>query len=207
MQDIKYNAKCECLPTQFLQLYFYPASHIFHADIHMEFNDVLRKRKMVRRYRPGRLPDRIISKLIENASRAPSAGHTQVQEFVIVKDPETKKKLRQASVNQSQVEDAPVLIVVCSNTSRSVGRYGRRGSEFYSVIDGAFSSMLILLTAVSEGIGAGFVGAFEDDKVSEILGLPDDVRPIGIVALGYPDEQPERLSRIPRVRLVHYERW
>jgi nitroreductase len=173
----------------------------------MESNEVVRKRKMVRTYRPGHLPDSIISKLIENASRAPSAGHTQVQEFVIVKDPETKKKLRQVSANQSQVEDAPVLIVVCSNTSRSVGRYGRHRREFYSVIDGAFCSMLILLTAVNEGIGAGFVGAFEDDKVSEILGLPDDVRPIGIVALGYPDEQPERLSRIPRVRLVHYERW
>ena len=73
------------------------------------------------------------------------------------------------------------MIVVCSNTSRSEERYGRRGREFYSVIDGAFASMLILLTAVNERIGAGFVGAFEDDKVSEILKLPRYVKPVGII--------------------------
>jgi nitroreductase len=173
----------------------------------MEFNDVLRKRKMVRRYLPKQIPDNIIKKLIENASRSPSAGHTQVQEFIIVKDPAIKKELRQASVNQTHVEDAPVLIVVCSNTSRSVGRYGQRGREFYSVIDGAFASMLILLTAVDQGIGAGFVGAFEDGRVSEILGLPEHVRPIGIIALGYPDESPAKLKRIRRESLVHYEHW
>jgi nitroreductase len=114
----------------------------------MEFDDIVRKRKMIRKYLPKKIPDRIISKLISNASRAPSAGHTQVQEFIILKDPATKKKIRQASVNQKLIEDAPVLIVVCSNTSRSVGRYGQRGRDFYSIIDGAFASMLILLTAV-----------------------------------------------------------
>ena len=69
---------------------------------------------------------------------------------------------------------------MCSNTSRSIGRYGNRGKEFYSIIDGAFASMLILLSGVNEGIGACFVGAFEDSKVSEMLELPKDVRPIGI---------------------------
>jgi nitroreductase len=74
-----------------------------------------------------------------------------MQEFIIVKNPATKKKIRQASVNQKLIKDAPVLIVVfCSNTSRSVGRYGQRGRDFYSIIDGAFASMLILLTAVNE---------------------------------------------------------
>jgi hypothetical protein len=61
---------------------------------------------------------------------------------------------RKAAVDQKYVEKAPLLIVVCSNTSRSTGRYGIRGREFYSIIDGAFASMLILLSAVNEGIGA-----------------------------------------------------
>src|ERR687891_854941 len=139
----------------------------------MEFDHVVRKRKMIRKYLPKNIPDRIISKMIKNASKAPSAGHTQVQEFIIVRDPATKKKLRQASVNQKAIEDAPVLIVVCSNTSRSVGRYRERGREFYSIIDGAFASMLILLTATNEGLGASFVGAFNDEEVSKILDLPE----------------------------------
>lgn len=175
----------------------------------MELDQVIRKRKMIRKYQSKEVPEQPIRKLIENASRAPSAGHTQVQEFIIVKDPETKRRLRMASVNQAQVEDAPVLVIVCSNTSRSVGRYGKRGKEFYSIIDGAFASMLILLTATNEGLGAGFVGAFDDDRVSVILGLPEDgsVRPIGIIAIGYPDEKPARLERIAMDRIVHNGRW
>jgi nitroreductase len=77
---------------------------------------------------------------------------------------------------------------VCSNTSRSIGRYGSRGKEFCSIIDGVCASMLILLSAVNQGIGACFVGAFQDNKVSEVLELPKDVRPVGIICIGYPAE-------------------
>ena len=174
----------------------------------MDFEDVIGKRKMVRKYKQNRpLSDKIITKLIRNAHRAPSAGHTQVQEFIIVKDPLIKKKLRIAAVDQEYVEDAPLLIIVCSNTSRSVGRYGIRGREFYSIIDGAFASMLVLLTAVNEGIGACFVGAFDDTKVSKILEIPNQVRPIGIICVGYPDEEPERIERIALSKLVYYDKY
>ena len=148
----------------------------------MEFEQVIRKRRMIREFNSNK-------QTLRDAHRSPSAGHTQVQEFIIVKDPITKKKLRRVAIDQEYVEEAPTLIVVCSNTSRSEKRYGRRGREFYSVIDGAFASMLILLTAVNERIGAGFVGAFEDDKVSEILNLPQYVKPIGIITLGYPSKK------------------
>ena len=67
--------------------------------------------------------------------------------------------------------------------------------------------MLILLTAVNEEIGAGFVGAFEDNKVAKILELPEYVKPIGIIALGYPDESPAKLERIQNKQIVHYEHW
>ncbi len=80
-------------------------------------------------------------------------------------------------------------------------------AEFYSITDGAFASMLILLTAVNEGIGACFVGAFEDNKVSEILELPKDVKPIGIICIGYPAEKPGRFERINIDALVHYEKY
>jgi nitroreductase len=62
--------------------------------------------------------------------------------------------------------------VVCSNTSRSISRYDNRSNEFYSIIDSAFTSMVILLTAVNEEIGDCFVGAFDDNKVSAIPELP-----------------------------------
>ena len=174
----------------------------------MDFDEVVKKRKMVREYQQDKqVSASIINKLLKNAHRSPSAGHTQVQEFIVIIDPITKRKLCEASLRQSQVEDASVLIVVCSNTSRSVNRYGKRGTGFYSVIDGAFASMIILLSAVNEGIGASFVGAFEDNKVSRILGLPVHVKPIGIIALGYPAEKPGRFERIKLKNLVHYEKY
>jgi nitroreductase len=174
----------------------------------MDFDEVVTKRKMIREYQQDRqIPTDIINKLLRNAHRSPSAGHTQVQEFIVVIDPMTKMKLCQASLGQRQVEDASVLIVVCSNTSRSVSRYRKRGTEFYSIVDGAFASMIILLSAVNEGIGASFVGAFEDNKVVKILGLPGHVRPVGIIALGYPAEKPERFERLDLNNLVHYERY
>src|SRR5918999_2958111 len=174
----------------------------------MDFEDVVGKRKMVRRYKQNMpLSEKTITKLIRNAHRAPSAGHTQVQEFIIVKELAIKKKLRAAAVDQEYVEAAPLLIIVCSNTSRSVGRYGIRGTEFYSITDGAFASMLILLTAVNEGIGACFVGAFDDAKVSKILDIPAQVRPIGIICVGFPAEDPGRFRRIDIYKLVHYEKY
>jgi nitroreductase len=174
----------------------------------LDFDEVVKKRKMIREYQQDRqIPTDIINKILRTAHRSPSAGHTQVQEFIIVIDPVTKRKLFEASLGQSQVENASVLIVVCSNISRSVNRYKKRGTDFYSIIDGAFASMIILLSAVNEGIGASFVGAFEDNKVSNILGLPIHVKPIGIIALGYPAEKPKRFERIELRNLVHYERY
>ena len=181
--------------------------HIRSKDM-SEFDDIIKKRKMIRLYIQDKLiPQQIVDKLITNAHRAPSAGHTQVQEFIIVQDPLIKKKLGEAALNQEQIYDAPLSIVVCANTSRSVNRYGKRGREFYSIIDGAFASMLILLTAVNEGIGACFVGAFLDEKVSEILELPEYVKPIGIIALGFPAEDPGKFKRIDISKLVHYEKY
>ncbi len=181
--------------------------HIRSKDM-SEFDDIIKRRKMIRQYKQDKpIPKEIVDKLIANAHRAPSAGHTQVQEFIIVQDPLIKKKLGESALNQEQVYNAPLLIVVCANTSRSVGRYGKRGREFYSIIDGAFASMLILLTAVNEGIGACFVGAFLDDKVSEILQLPKYVKPIGIITLGFPAEDPGKFKRIDISKLVHYEKY
>ena len=174
----------------------------------MDFDEVVRKRKMIREYQQdSQIPTEIINKLLKNAHRSPSAGHTQVQEYIVVIDPITKKKLCQASLGQSQVENASVLIIVCANTSRSVSRYGKRGTDFYSIIDGAFASMIILLSAVNEGVGASFIGAFEDNRIVKILGLPVHVKPIGIIALGYPAEKPERFERIELNNLVHYEKY
>jgi nitroreductase len=118
----------------------------------------------------------------------------------------TKSNLDDAELGQSQVYDPAESIIVCSNTSRSVCRYGKRASDFYSIVDGTFASMLMLLIPVSQGIGTCFVGAFDDDKISEILNLPKHVKSIRIITLGYPVEKPGKFERIDLTKLVYYER-
>jgi nitroreductase len=71
----------------------------------MEFEQVIRKRRMIREFDHNKqIPEKVITKLLRNAHRTPSAGHTQVQEFIIVTDPKTKRKLREVAVDQEYVE-------------------------------------------------------------------------------------------------------
>lgn len=173
----------------------------------MEFKDVIRKRHMVRTYKSKPVEPEKLETLVRNAWKAPSAGFMQPCEFIIVTDPAVKSKLSEAALDQDFIIQAPIVIVVCSDTRRSASRYGPRGVNFYSIIDGAFASLNILLTAVDEGLGCCFVGAFHDEEVSRVLELPKGVRPIGIIPIGYPDEAPAKLTRIPLKRIVHHEKW
>jgi len=173
----------------------------------MEFEEVVRRRRMVRAFRPEPVPEEKILKLLRNAIRAPSAGHLQPWEFILVRDEGVKRRLGAAALHQDFIAQAPVVVVTCANTRRSGQVYGQRGIAFYSLIDTAFASLLLLLTATAEGLGCCFVGAFRDEEVAHILGLPPWVRPVGIIPIGYPAERPERLPRLPLELVLHRERW
>ncbi len=173
----------------------------------MEFEKVVKKRAMIRRYQKKAVEDEKIQRILNLAWKAPSAGFTQPVEFILVKDEKAKRALFEAALYQEQLLEAPIIIAVVSNTSRSTPRYGKRGREFYSVIDGAFASLIILFTCVKEGLGASFVGAFEDEKVSKVLKLPNYVRPIGLIAIGYPAEAAPKYKRISLEKLIHKNTW
>jgi len=173
----------------------------------MEFEELVRKRSMVRAFRPGPVPEELVQKLLADAVRAPSAGNLQAWEFVVVQESETKRRLAEAALGQTFVAEAPVVIVTCRNLERNAGRYGDRGRHFYNLIDASFASLMILLAAHNEGLGACFVGAYRDEDVSRILGLPQHVRPVGIVPIGWPAEAVTVTERMPLAEVVHYERF
>jgi nitroreductase len=174
----------------------------------MDFEVVVKKRWMCREYSDRDVPQEKIDRILDFASRYPSAGHTEPQEFIVVRDQWVKEDLAHAALDQMYVAQAPLVIVVVSDTRRSARRYGERGINFYSIIDGSFAAMLILLTVVDEGLGAGFVGAFRDREVQHVLGLPREVRPIGIISIGYcAEEGPRKLPRRPKERIIHRDRY
>ncbi len=173
----------------------------------MDFDDVVRRRRSIRRYRREPVPEDVVWRLLHNAHRAPTAGNKQPQEFVVVRDEGLKRRLAVAANDQSFVAEAPLVVVVCADAGRSAARYGRRGYEFYSVIDASCVCMILLLSVANEGLGACFVGAFDDAQVSRVLGLPEGVRPIGIFPIGYPAEEPVKRPHIPLEKVVHMDGW
>ena len=124
----------------------------------MQLESLLRRRAMIRAFRGDAIEDEKVWSILRNAWRAPSAGHLEPQDFVVVRDEGIRKRLAEAALGQSFIGEAPVVIVVCSDTRRNVGRYGERGRNFYSIIDGSFASFIILLSVVELGLGACFVG-------------------------------------------------
>lgn len=175
--------------------------------IFMELTDVIRRRGMVRRFQARPVEDEKLVRIIDTAQRGPSAGFTQPVELIVVRSPATRQALIEAAWGQSWAGAAPVTVVVCSDTRRSGKRYGERGVMRYSIIDAAFAAMLILLAVVDEGLGACFVGAFDDHALRRILEIPPHVLPLGIIPIGYAAERPPRYRRRPSQEVVHAERW
>jgi nitroreductase len=163
---------------------------------------------MVRQYKSDPVPEEKIQRLLEYAVRAPSAGNLQPWEFIIVRSQEVRNQLAKAALGQTWVATAPVIIATCADIQRAGSRYGARGS-FYSLVDTSFASLLILLGVVEQGLGACFVGAYNPEEVAKIFALPDHVRPVGLITIGYPAETPRKpgTPKIPLSKLVHYEKW
>ena len=173
----------------------------------MDFETVVKRRRMCREFSDREVPQEVIERILELASRYPSAGHTEPQEFIVVHNRRMKEDLAHAALDQMFVAQAPLVIVVVSDVRRSARRYGERGVRLFSIIDGAFVAMLILLAVVEEGLGACFVGSFYDEEVQEVLSLPQEVRPIGIIPIGYCAEVPRKFRRRSREQIVHRDRY
>jgi nitroreductase len=171
----------------------------------MELLEAIKGRRSVRAFKQQDVPEETVEKLIDAARHAPSAGNIQPWEFVIVRKLEVKRKLTRAALNQAFVEEAPVVIVVCANEKRSSMGYGSRGKTLYCIQDTAAATQNILLTTYSLGLGACWIGAFNEDEAKRALNAPEGIRPVAIIPVGYPDETPSHRGIRPLNHIVHHE--
>ena len=171
----------------------------------MDVLEAIKGRRSIRIFKKQDIPAEIAEKLIEAARWAPSAGNIQPWEFIIVRKPEIKKKLAEAALNQSFIKEAPVVIVVCANEFRSSKGYGFRGKTLYCIQDTAAAIQNIHLTAYALGLGSCWVGAFREEKAREILNIPNGIRPVALIPIGYPARRPKPRSRRLIKEIVHYE--
>lgn len=171
----------------------------------MKLLDAINNRRTIRKYKDKSVEQEKIDKILEAAIQAPSAGNLQAWEFVVVREKEQKEKLASASFGQEFVAEAPVVIVVCANEKRSSSKYGDRGRNLYCIQDCALATENMLLTAHTLGLGVGFVGAFDEKKIADILELPDQIRPVSIHPVGYPNEETTETSRLSLQKVLHEE--
>ena len=167
--------------------------------------EAIENRRSIRRFKEKEISKSDIKMLLHSAQMAPSAGNLQAREFIIVASEEGRKNLARAALNQEFIKEAPIVIVVCTNMTRSEPRYRAR-STLYAIQDSTASVMNILLAAHSLGLGTCWVGAFDEREVSSLLNLPEHVRPIALVPVGYPDEAPMAPPRLCE-KIEYWEKW
>ena len=161
----------------------------------MDFWSVIEQRHSVRAFGSAPVSDEEVERILGAAVRAPSAGNRQPWHFVIVRNPRIKAALEQAAYGQSFVSEAPVVIVVCAEAKRSAARYGDRGSGLYCLQDTAAAVENMLLAAVALGLGACWVGAFDETAAANASDLPSHLRPVALVPLGVPAQSPAATTR------------
>jgi nitroreductase len=171
----------------------------------MELMEAIKGRRSIRKFKKQDIPTEFINQLIEAASYAPSAGNIQPWEFIVVKNPQIKEKLVKAAYNQAQVEQAPVIIVVCADEKRSSLGYSKRGTTLYCLQDTAAATQNILLTAYSLGLGTCWIGAFDEDEAKKALKTPDGVRPVVMIPFGYPDVTPKQRNKRLLNEITHFD--
>lgn len=171
----------------------------------MDVLEAIKSRRSIRAFKNQDVPAEIVEELIDAARWAPSAGNIQPWEFIIVQKPKIKRKLVEAALGQTFIEEAPVVIVVCADEEHSSQGYGVRGKTLYCIQDTAAAIQNIHLTAYSLGFGTCWVGAFREEETREILKIPRGIRPVAIIPVGYPAEVPRARSRKPISQIVHYE--
>jgi nitroreductase len=196
----------------------------------MEFADVVRRRRMVRHFKPDPVDSQTIDDLMRLAQRAPSAGYTQGQSFIIVTDPELRREVGRLcgedhyaeAFGHHWVSEAPVQAIPCVSEAAYHRRYQEAdkisddGTEIewpvpFWFLDIGCSAMILLLGVVDRGLAAGYAGIPDTDGLRDLLGIPPEVTPVGVIPIGYPDQDvPSPSLKRGRKSLddfVHRERW
>ena len=196
----------------------------------MDVTEVIHKRRMVRNFTDEPVSEESLQHIIDAARHAPSAGFTQGQHFIAVTNPETRKKIAELCGEVGYVErgfdpfvsKAPLLIVPCANEGAYHRRYqepdkvSEDGSEIvwpvpYWFMDAGCAVMLILLAVVNEGLAAGFSGFQDIPGARELLGIPDEATPVGVIPIGHaaPDKRSPSLKRgrKPIADQLYREKW
>jgi len=168
----------------------------------MDVAQAIRNRYSCRSYIDKPLEKQQLHVILEAARLAPSAKNLQDWRFVVVTDRQTKKKVAAAANNQTFLETAGAIIVGCT-----VSDHVMRCGQAVGPIDVAIALEHMCLQAAELGLATCWIGSFYPDKVKPIVGIPDNVTIIELLALGYPADAPKEHRREAMDHIVSFEEW
>jgi nitroreductase len=166
--------------------------------------EAIRVRKSVRSYLDTAVPHDVLDRVLDAARRAPSARNGQEWRFVVVRDAAKRQRIAVEAARQPFIATAPIILACCAVTD---GRLMRCGQAAYP-IDVAIAMDHLSLAAAAEGLGTCWIGSFDERMVKTMLAIPDEVRIVQLMPLGYPAD-PSRVekSRLSLADIVRYEAW
>ena len=169
----------------------------------MNVFEAIRARRSIRRYQNKPVETEKMNQVLDAARRAPSAKNWQDWRFIVVKESAIRLQLAEAACGQKFVAEAPVVIACCTVEPNYLLQCG----QSLGTIDVSIAIDHMTLAAVALGLGTCWVGAFYEERVKQILEIPESVRIVELLTLGYPSENPAPRLRKPLEEIVFYESW
>lgn len=157
----------------------------------MDVFEAISKRRSIRKYKDTPVDDEKIEMILEAGRIAPSAANRQEWKFIVVKNKETREKLAVAANDQKFVAEAPVIIVACATESERVMPCG----QYAYTVDISIAVSFMILEATEQGLGTCWLGAYDEEKVRNVLQIPERIRVPAMFTLGYADEEPHQRPR------------
>ncbi|MGR3310399.1 MAG: nitroreductase family protein [Candidatus Brocadiales bacterium] len=157
----------------------------------MDFFELIRTRRSIRAFKPDRVEDEKLNRILEAARLAPTAANRQPIYFVVVKDESTKQALKDA-YRQDWFYTAPVIICACCVPEQA---WVRSDGKNYGEVDTTIAMDHLILGAWAEGLGTCWIAAFKPAIVKDVLKLPEGVEPVALTPIGYPETVPSPTHR------------
>ena len=171
----------------------------------MDFYEVVRRRLSVRSYKPDPVPEETLARIIEAGRLAPSAHNCQPWKFIVVRDQDVRAALMLACRGQKSVGEAPVVVCACAIEAQAWKGMGGYWSA--ETVDLAIALEHMMLAATAEGLGTCWIGAFVEADVRRVLSIPEGVRPIALMPLGFPARDPKPGPRKAIAEITCYDRF
>ncbi|MDD5569550.1 MAG: nitroreductase family protein [Bacteroidales bacterium] len=174
--------------------------------------------RTIRKYNSKAVSEDILNKILEAGYRASTTGNMQVYSIIVSKTEENRKKLWEIHFKQDMILQAPLLLTFCADFNRFNKWCRQRDAEpgydnflsFYTAsIDALIASQNVALAAESFGLGICYLGTttYQADKLIDFFNLPQGVIPVTTLVVGYPDENPGLVDRLPAYGIVHEEKY